>query len=354
MPIVLNPRIKKLVGTACLFFCSAALALSQGMPNGTLAAASTLRIHSISQESGGIKIMEAELSESAVATWGILRVRNVSGGNIQFARLFAEYFDANDRKCFSLVFASSDHLRHPGEDTKSFAPGEGRELISSAPALGPASEPVRVRVRYIAEKLEGKAKKGPGDPIIDSPVTIHGEGVESSIRFQSASNKNPSGVRDLALALVAVNAGGEVREMQIIRASDSDSEAWIQRFVRKPGRFQAATSGFLNKPGEGLIILRSVDPAQLTQEDIPVLIARRDPWVESYVKSFTSKDLPSITQVLCIRSATELENGSAPVSADLIFAGSDWSQRQIRSNWNSIRKMWELKWAPNETSSRLR
>ena len=116
------------------------------------------------------RVVSAKLRENLTATWGVLNVQNASATAIEQARFSAEYYDANGRLCFTLVFAGEAN----GErDTKPIVAGASRELTSLAAGLGPAAKPVEVRLRLVSQRVVGRSTEVvAGDRLVRSPVTL--------------------------------------------------------------------------------------------------------------------------------------------------------------------------------------
>jgi hypothetical protein len=286
------------------------------------------------------RITGAELQESGVATWGLLKIENISKARIRYARFYADYYDRGGRRCFTLVFATERHSERPGEDAAPFAPGERRELLSDG--VAPASEPVEVRVRLVSQKAVGQPEQTvAGDSIVRSPVTVRGTGLDLKFALRPSERQQP--VVDLAFAKIDVDASGQVEKWQILGALNADAKDWLERFIQEPLQFQPAAAAFKSTSSPAFVLVRIVRADKRAEES--AFLPRQSPWVKAYART-QDRELQPITQLLF----TETADGALT----FLSAGSSWSSEIVRRDWDGASRQWRMTWRSTDAAQRHR
>jgi hypothetical protein len=303
------------------------------------------------------RVTGAEMRESGTATWGVLKVQNFSGKRIQNARFYVEYFDNGGRFCFSLVFASEKHIGRKGEDVQPVAPREQRELLSVAVALGPATEPTDARVHLLSQQYATEAEQTiSGDSLVRSPVTVSGDGLETSIWLNLRPEQREIGILDLVFAKVLIDADGKLSKIEILGSVDGGTSAWFERIARQPDRFRAATLGFKGVPAAGLVLVRTINPRKIGSSLSPQFLARQSDWVKTHAVELQGQELPPVNQLFYVKSAgldIPPPPGDLPVGREVFqlnSAGSFWSGTLTRWDWERTTGRWVLHWVPTDMS----
>jgi hypothetical protein len=276
-------------------------------------------------------VRNAELHEGLTSAWGVLEIQNASPVSIEEARFYAEYYDAEGRLCFTLVFVSEANSDRDGSP---IGPGDARELFSVAVALGPAAQPAEVKLRLISERVVGKPIEiAAGDKIVRSPVTTSGLSPDL-LRLRLDPDQQNSGVVDVILARITVDSQGRSIERQILNSLGGEAQSWFERFVRQV-HFQPGMAGIANT-GTTLVLVRVINRIEGSNPASPELLSREAPWVKNYLRGFLGKELPTVMQwAFGPPSGAGTSPGGEPRAADanlfeLVTAASEWSSNIVR------------------------
>lgn len=333
----------------------AVFAVGQSTPGGGWLVNSTvLPLRSVQDISVGSlwRVSRAQLYESGEATWGLLRIQNVSKNRIQWVRFYAEYFDSSGRLCFTLAFGGERHWDIKGEDARPIAPGEERVFVSDGVALGSATAPAEVRVHLIGQHIRGDSGSGlVGESKIRSPVTVNGTGIKPMLQLDLTQAQREAALLDLAFAMVTVGADGALEAVEVLGVINASVQRWMEDFLRYPDRFQAATAGLANHGDTALILIRSVRPSKLTEPRS--FLPRHANWVMEYVRQDPKRELPPVTQFFFVESdESKLDDvegrlrteNPAPIVVQFNSAGSSWSSFFIGRTWDTVSGGWVLRW----------
>jgi hypothetical protein len=354
VPVVRIPDVaakmsnSRAVAMTQLSFCMAVLASAllaqsqtQQIPSGHNPALS-MEIHTDSAVGKHWKVVNAQLREGLTASSGVLRIENISTQSIRKARFYAEYYDRDERLCFTLVFAAEENDE---DDNTPFGPGYTRNLLSAAVELSPATRAVGVRLSLISQETEGSpAGGGTGEGIIRSPVIIAGGLSPASLAISHSAFDARSPVADLLLAQVEVDEQG--KPVRVTRLNDGSRgvREWFDRVLKHPG-FNPASIGFRNISGTGLVLVIAVrDPARAQYS-----LARDSAWVKTYIQQFRGSELPPVAQLIFFPSTqTGLSDSGnqhprPPAEEsmfELISVGDGWSSNVI--GWKFDRRSGRL------------
>jgi hypothetical protein len=261
-----------------------------------------IRIRADSEVSVRWKLSHAELRESVIGVWGTLGVENVAPLSMNWARFYAEYFDNTGRICFTLVFASQANAEHLERDYRPTRSGEMRELLSLASDLGPAVEPVEVRVRLIQDRPESEPLQGTaGNAPIRSPVLINSTAPEPTVRLKLDEFQRSQAMVDMILSKLRVGPNGNLEDVEILQASNPEVRRWFLQLVYQSRLAKPAASGLTNISSTALLLIRI--PNDVVHAQAQQLLPRYSNWVKSYIRNVPSKDIPPITQLLLAHSA---------------------------------------------------
>jgi len=314
-----------------------------------------VRIRQDSDVTSRWKLHNAALRESIIGVWGVLDIENDSTLTMKFARFYAEYFDAAGRLCFTLVFATQANADNLEKDERPIRPGESRQLLSLASALGPASDPVEVRVRLIQDTISAEPLRGAvGDAVIGSPVVINAAVPRRYLRLKLAPLQESPAIIDLLFAKLRFGPAGDLQGFEVLQSSNAEARSWFEGFLRQKRLGNPATVGLANVAGIALVLLRA--PNRLEGTPAAELLPRSSSWVKSYAQAVQGADIPPITQLLLSRSAdliplpTRLPDGTIQqrervTDQDLfeyISPGSDWCGTIME--WDSRSGIPVLKW----------
>jgi hypothetical protein len=299
----------------CRLMCGAAIAVAflcprvarpaygQGMPT---------RIELRASPQGELatfwQVLQADVREKFPETMGYLELKNVTTRTLTGGVVYAEYFDAAGRFCFSLLFSQGRNTRMK----RGAAPGETVVAYSGSGGFFPALEPREVRLYLVQQSVAGE----PGPPLKWSvpfrvPVTLDGGiGADAGkIQLGPGFGLGQGPVVDLASVRVTVDQDGFVDGAEVLGAADAEAGAWLLNFVHQL-TFYPATDGDLPETADALLVVRVVlsEGPRWRQPPPP----RASPWIRSYAARVRGGGaVPPVTQVVFARPARRAKlNGS--------------------------------------------
>ncbi|HEX5431324.1 MAG TPA: hypothetical protein VFW83_05125 [Bryobacteraceae bacterium] len=298
------------------------------------------------------KVNGMSLVENPSFTHALLKIQNISSAPIQQARFYAEYYDAAGRRCFTLAFSSDTSRTSNGIPIEA---GSVHELHTMAGGLGPASDPVTVKLHLISQirTREGDEEIASGNSIVSTPVMAGSPSTAEWHKLHLELGTSDPPIVDLILARVTVSSsGGKPESVQILNARDDEIRKWFTGFIQQPW-FSPATAGFKDVPGETLIFIRAIK-GNLVDIDPATLLSRRSPWLQDFRNKFGAPNLPNVTQILFEREPLITAIGrdaeyqqrildASPTIYDLTFAGAEWSL--LRKDLATDRSHPTLRWA---------
>jgi len=271
---------------------------------------------------------------------------------VEWAKFYVEYYDARDRLCFTLLFATYSNSEQLTNDPRPVESKESRLLLSLGSGLAPASEVTEARVHLISQAILGRTKETvAGKSMIRSPAAIEGTIPERQLHLAIDSAQRDAGVFDLVFAKVAITSEGVAKGITILNSSTSDITAWLQRTIHEKPIFRPATAGFVNIESDALVLVR----AAVTSTAVPLVpLARSSTWVKDYVK-ILSGEVPPITELFFVPSneMTTDDRGSQqpippstrdPNSVFLMLSGSFWCDALVVWDPISPAHPWTLRW----------
>jgi len=126
-------------------------------------------------------------------------------------------------------------------------------------------------------------------------------------------------------------------KVDVLNAFSNQIQGWFQEFAKHQLIYYPATEGTFLRPDEALLLVRVIMPADPSENTMPPVAD--SPWVQAYVKSVTTNNVPPITQIVLQRPATRVKrNGSiewteraaAPLGVfELVNVGSEWSSPAV-------------------------
>src|SRR5579864_982531 len=169
MPV--KKMLAELVATVlfALWLVTAALPIVNAKGNPFLAVA-TVHLNVKEERSLGQfwHVRSAYLEESVKGATGYVEIANISGEAIGAANFYGEFYDADGRFCFSLVFSIANNL---SGRSGPFLPREVRKLYSTGAFLAPASQPAELRLFILRQDITGT--KGVTEaPPLRAPITV--------------------------------------------------------------------------------------------------------------------------------------------------------------------------------------
>lgn len=275
------------------------------------------------------KILGVDLVQEFDATTGVLKLENTSDQILDNVALYAEYYDAGDRRTFSLVFSQTTNL---GDDQTPIAPGMSRTLYSAAMGMVPASKPTQVRI-YLIRQTTLNQKPAPNDIVsLKSPVILGGSLNSDFTSLQLPENlifvKGP--VLDLVLARVSINERGTLTQVKILGSTTPEIESWFSTFVRAL-HFYPATINSVPVPSDALISVQAVLSKDVTPELYVV-----SPWVRTYIASSAhTEEVPPVNRIVFASPSDKIQispnseyiarPSAQPGKLEISSLGSEWS-----------------------------
>lgn len=276
------------------------------------------------------QIREAGLTEELSGTIGYVALQNVSGTTLDRSVVYAEYFDAADRFCFSMTFSLAKNIG----DRTPVPPGGTRTVYSANTDLLSASRPTVARIYLLREREIDQTHRVADEPIVRAPATLNGAipSDDSTLQLppEIASEKGP--LVDLILAMLVVNERGQIMHTRIMHAASPSLETWFLSFASKLSFYPATHS---NVPLASVAVINVM--AMLSKEaSRDSLIPASDlPWVKQYAAQFAASEIPPVTQIVFGPPATKTQlpgrSGyterppGPPGMLEVMILLSDWS-----------------------------
>lgn len=276
------------------------------------------------------RVRKAYFDETLTDTTGYLEVQNISDEVFRGGNLYAEYYDAAGRFCFSFVFSLDKNL---AKRKGPFVPSETRTLYSTAVSLAPASEPKEVRIFLIKRSPADVADAGETPPM-RAPVTIEVRipGDPDKLWLDSGAESAEGPVSDLVLANVTVGRSGRIENVDVLGAASGELRSWFLKFVANQV-FYTASAGGVPEAGNTLLLVRAVVPKE-RRSGSSFLPARASPWMANYVAAGADTPIPPITEIIFVRPPVKVKMGGTtnwtklPVPPRGLFepltGSSDW------------------------------
>jgi hypothetical protein len=244
-------------------------------------------------------IVAVGLVPETQGTTASLKIQNASDAALSDVIFYAEYFDSEGRRCFSLVFSQATNV---GDEQTAIPAGATRSLYSSASGMMPATVPTEVRIHLLQQARVGQSPARIESVAEQSPVTL-GESIpkQAPIHLPSLSES-----ADLLLARVTVDQDGEVRETKILSAMNPQVTAWFQSIVHVLNFYPATTDG-RPKNADTLVSVRAV----FSPSENPPLTPN------SYTTTFKN-EVPPVNRIL-------LGPAGSPGTLRVARIGSQWS-----------------------------
>ena len=277
------------------------------------------------------QVTKAEFAEGAVGVQARLDVRNISASKVPEARFYAEYYDSDQRRCFTAMFSLSENLER---QMGGMAPGETRTLVALTDGLFPASKPETVRVYPMPEDGHASHSAVAPAPAVYRPVRIaaasrHATDTWQRLCLSQAVDAGSPAVLDLLLAEAEIDALGPATGISVLRARAPQIQTWFRVFAPHLGFFPAA-EGPSRRGSRTLILVRGVLPSMHPGLFVPP--PRTSRWIVDYIKSLEGDDVPWINVILLERPVEEpttpdvtLLPTMAPLCLDYGGTGTEWS-----------------------------
>lgn len=209
------------------------------------------------------------------------------------SRFYAEYFDHEGRRCFSLMFRSGQALGGPSN-------GSGRlKLLSSSMFVSPAVRPERITVRLLGRPSADDANQpGIADMPGYSPITLDpGSDLDPwmQLRLGSDPQKAEAPMLDLALGEVNVDGQGNLRDFEVLNVRNPALRDWFREFISHQ-RFRPATVGGQGQADTALVLVRAA--TSLASIHDRTYLPRESTWVQAYVAALSSSTVPPVDTIL--------------------------------------------------------
>jgi hypothetical protein len=292
------------------------------------------------------KVTQATFDEGAVSIEGAVRIQNTSSTPVQEARFYAEYFDASGRLCLTLAYAGEVNGNGVDNNANPFAPGEARRLVAHAAALTPATRPVEVSLHLISQRPVGqRTEVAAGDAIVRAPMTgflpaAGPSGTDDLVLLKLDPSLRSPAVADLALAQVTVGAAGRPSAVKILNTATPAVQPWFEDLLRRAEFFPAST-GFVDSPGTGLILLRLINSTEGVAQG--PLAPLSSPWLATLADAQLGNELPTVMlwTLYPASKSTRWKNGVLqepvrdPNALLLTGIGSSWSDAPFQIRYGS-------------------
>lgn len=247
------------------------------------------------------RVGRADLVENFEETRGHVELENLSAKPVPEAALYAEYFDAAGRLCFTMVFSQEQNMQMREGPLQ---PGEARTLTCAITSLGPAVQPVEAKF-YLAWKSQvGRyTRYTTGQTPVCAPATVGGGFTPRFMSLQIGPELmgSNSALVDLLLARIEVSARGRMEHAEVLHAANEGIRVWFEELGRQL-LFFPASSDAVREKSSTLVLARAIS---FTDQfwDKP-LILREDPWVKSYIGTRQEDEIPLVNQFLFMPSPT--------------------------------------------------
>ena len=266
-------------------------------------------------------IISASFGENLVDTQATIRLQNISGVTQPETHFWADYFDAQNRICFTLVFAST-----------AIGPTHALELRSVASSLAPLSGPVRVHLRTVPSNITRFTADTPFRP----PATVSEIGMQFDLP-RSLESQQP--IDDLLLATLHIDKPGKPKSVELLLSRNPEITTiltgLLQNFTVQPSTTPTP------EPDELLVLIRIATGSGLVSRTDPAtLLPRTTPWIMEYLRAHP--DSPPLTVLLYAADNLFATNQPRQTSADQsvityqqISVGSSWSANVADPKWDS-------------------
>ncbi len=258
------------------------------------------------------RVTKAEVSEDVTGVHMRLEVQNASDRVVAAGRFYAEYYDADQRRCLTAIFNLRENLeRH----TAGVGPGETTTLFTRTYGLFPSSEPETIRVYRMPDNASLPPSVGSPAAVVRRPPSVVATSRHATDTWQrpclnqGASAPTPA-VLDLLLAEAEIDGSGHVAGMNVLNVISPQVQAWFQEFVPHL-RFRPATEGLKPRSAETLVLVRAMMPSM--RPGIAVPPPRDSDWVRQDVEKKDDNDLPWINVILLDRPVEEAAGGKETV-----------------------------------------
>jgi hypothetical protein len=277
------------------------------------------------------QVRETSLSEMDGVTKGFLKLENVSHASLDHAVVYGEYFDAQKRFCFSVVFAQEPVT--PGAST-SVGPGDIAELRGFNWGLAPASQPTSVKF-FLVQQLVGK-EQSPRTwaAPLRAPITVGASIPESlsSLQLDAAFLPPSERLENIVLALVEIGPQGSLQRIETLNSISPGTDTWFRGLAQQLTFFPPSDNK-VPVAGQVLVLIQAAgkDVSLGASEPISAL-----PWVRAYANGIVGADVPPVTRIVFAppsgknkrandKEWTELPP-APPGFLKVFFLGSDWGR----------------------------
>lgn len=271
------------------------------------------------------RVKEATIEEVFNATWGNLNVKNISGKRQPPPALYAEYYDSQGRRCFSLPFSG---WQNTDEKTGDFLPGEMRTLVAMTSYVSPAVQVKELKLYQV--KRHGSSVTGDSGtiravssaPLAIEPVSISPDLEWQRMWLESELINSEKPLVDLVLARLLVSAEGKVAGVGISNSASETATLWFRGFVT---HLAFHFLGGVNAPRsrQVLVLVRALtSPGDL---NLSPFAPRDSSWVRDYASRITGDELPPVETLILEPSSREnyLQHGVGYFRYE--GAGSSWT-----------------------------
>lgn len=240
----------------------------------------------------------ARLEEALAGVWGLVFVGASPEPESRRQTIYARYFDAKGRFCFSLQFwgGSRRALRaEAGDDRSAF--------LSMTASLAPAVEPRSAELYRLTTTGGGHQRTAGSQPVVESEPTLESSSeIEPWQRLWLTKRELQSAtapILDIALAGVNLDDNGHPVKIRLEGAVSEAAAGWMRHFLAHQ-RFQPAKRGNIPEPSYSLVLVRAV--VSLKDIRASYFLPRDSAWVKRYVESLSGERVPSVNLVLLIPS----------------------------------------------------
>jgi len=294
----------------------------------------TVKVNTEGSSTDFWRVTRAELSEDVTGVEMRVEVQNSSSGVVAAGRFYAEYYDANQRRCLTAMFDLRANLERR---TAGVRPGDATTLYTGTYGLFPTTEPASTRVYWIPGNIPLTASVVSSAAAVDRPASVaatsrHATDTWQRLCLDQATSAATPPTMDLLLAEAEIDASGEATGMDVLNVISSEVQTWFQAFAPHL-RFRPATEDLRPRSAKTLLLVRAVMPTM--RHGVVVPPPRDSDWVRQQLENANYTDLPWINLVLLDRAVQEPAAGneavqpliptSAPHCLEYYGTGTEWS-----------------------------
>jgi len=279
-------------------------------------------------------VTKAEVSEDLTGVHMRLEVQNASDRVVATGRFYAEYYDADQRRCLTAIFNLRENLERHAAGVR---PGDTATLFTRTDGLFPTTEPETIRVYRMPDNASLPPSMGSPATVVRRPPSVaatsrHATDIWQRLCLNQATSAATPPTMDLLLAEAEIDGSGEVKGMNVLKVIIPQVQTWFQEFAPHL-RFRPATEGLRPHSADTLLLVRAMMPSM--RPGIVVPPPRDSDWVRQQVENNDNNDLPWLNVVLLDRPAQEAAAGnetvprliptSLPLCLEYDGTGTEWS-----------------------------